>query len=46
LPVNGGSAALVDIFPERARPRAPMPGNHATIPISLKYDTAKQVDDI
>jgi PhnB protein len=46
LLINGGSVMLADFFPEFGQTRVPMPGDHATVSISLEYDTAKQVDDI
>ncbi len=46
LVINGGSVMLADFFPEFGQTRVPMPGDSATVSISLEYDTAKEVDDI
>ena len=46
LLINGGSVMLADFFPELGQTRVPMPGDNATVSISLEYDSAKQVDDI
>lgn len=46
LIINGGSVMLADVFPEFAQTRVPMPGDIATVSISLEYDKAKEVDDV
>jgi PhnB protein len=46
LLINGGSVMLADVFPEFGQTRVPMPGEHATVSISLEYDKAQDVDDI
>ncbi|MEK4035126.1 VOC family protein [Methylocystis sp. IM3] len=45
LLINGGSVMLADFFPELGQTRVPMPGDSATVSISLEYDSAKEVDD-
>ncbi|MBL1256618.1 MULTISPECIES: glyoxalase/bleomycin resistance/extradiol dioxygenase family protein [Methylocystis] len=45
LLINGASVMLADFFPELGQTRVPMPGDSATVSISLEYDTGKQVDD-
>ena len=46
LEINGGSVMLSDVFPEFGQTRVPMPGDHATVSISLEYDSGKQVDEV
>ncbi len=46
LYINGGSVMLSDVFPEFGQTRVPMPGEHATVSVSLEYDKAREVDDI
>ncbi|WP_442756654.1 VOC family protein [Methylocystis sp. JAN1] len=46
LLINGGSVMLADFFPEFGQTRVPMPGDNATVSISLEYDTGKEVDEI
>jgi PhnB protein len=46
LLINGGSVMLADVFPELNATRPPLPGEPATVSISLEYDTAKQIDDV
>ncbi len=45
LLINGGSVMLSDFFPELGQTRIPMPGDTATVSVSLELDTAKAVDD-
>jgi uncharacterized glyoxalase superfamily protein PhnB len=44
--INGGSVMLADFFPEFGQTRVPMPGDAATVSISLEYDSAAQVDEV
>ena len=37
---------LADFFPEFGQTRVPMPGEHATVSVSLEYDTAQEIDDV
>lgn len=46
LIINGGSVMLSDAFMEFGQIRPPVPGDMATVSISLEYDEAKQVDEI
>ncbi len=46
LAINGGAVMLADFFPEFGQTRIPMPGDNATVSISLEYDSAREVDDI
>ena len=46
LIINGGSVMLADVFPEFGQTRVPMPGDTATVSVSLEYDKAQDVDDI
>ena len=41
LVINGGSVMLADFFPEFGQTRIPMPGDNATVSVSLEYDTAQ-----
>jgi len=45
LVINGGSVMLADFCPEFGQTRIPMPGDNATVSVSLEYDTGKEVDD-
>ncbi len=45
LTINGGSVMLADFFPEFGQTRIPMPGDNATVSVSLEYDTGKEVDE-
>lgn len=44
LTINGGSVMLCDPFPEFAKTRVPVPGDLATVSVSLEFDTAAEVD--
>lgn len=46
LVINDGSVMLSDAFPEFGQTRVPMPGDHATVSVSLEYDAGKQVDEV
>jgi PhnB protein len=46
LEINDGAVMLSDVFPEFGQTRVPMPGDHATVSISLEYDSGKQVDEV
>jgi uncharacterized glyoxalase superfamily protein PhnB len=46
LIINGGSVMLADVFPEFGQTRMPMPGDTATVSVSLEYDKAQEVDDV
>jgi PhnB protein len=46
LVINDGSVMLSDVFPEFGQTRVPLPGDIATVSISLEYDSGKEVDDI
>ena len=46
LLINGGSVMLADAFPEFGQTRVAIPGEPATVSISLEFETAKKVDDI
>lgn len=46
LLINGGSVMLADAFPEFGQTRVPMPGDLATVSVSLEYADAKMVDEI
>ena len=45
LEINGGSVMLSDAFPEFGKARTPLPGEPATMSVSLEYDTSAMVDD-
>lgn len=45
LTINGGAVMLSDAFPEYGKVRAPLPGDLATMSVSLEFDTAGQVDE-
>ena len=46
LLVNGGAIMLADAFPEFGNTRIPIPGEPATISVSLEFSEAQQVDDV
>jgi PhnB protein len=46
LSINGGSIMLADAFPEFGQTRVCIPGEPATVSISVEFPTAKHVDDI
>lgn len=46
LLINGGSVMLADVFPEFGQTRPPMPGEQATMSVSLEYDNASEVDEL
>ena len=46
LEINGGSVMLADFFPELGQTRLPVPGDIATVSISLEYDSAAEVDEV
>ena len=46
LEINGASVMIADVFPELGQTRVPMPGDLATVSISLEYDSGKEVDEI
>jgi len=46
LLINGGSVMLADAFLELGQTRQPIPGDPATVSVSLEYDSAKDVDDL
>ncbi len=46
LDINGGSVMVADAFPEFGQTRAPLPGELATISVSLEYAESKTVDEI
>jgi len=46
LEINGGSVMLSDAFSEFGHTRVPLPGELATVSVSLEYAEAKMVDDI
>ena len=46
LEINGGSVMLADAFPEFGKARTPLPGEPATMSVSLEFDAARDVDDI
>jgi PhnB protein len=46
LTINGGSVMLADFFPELGQSRIPMPGDNATVSVSLEYDSGKEVDEV
>ena len=45
LAINGGSVMLSDAFPEFGKARTPLPGEPATMSVSLEFDSAAEVDD-
>jgi uncharacterized glyoxalase superfamily protein PhnB len=45
LEINGGSVMLSDAFPEFGAVRAPIPGEPATLSVSLEFASAREVDD-
>jgi uncharacterized glyoxalase superfamily protein PhnB len=46
LELNGGTVMLADAFPEFGHSRVPLPGELATVSVSLEFDDAKTVDEI
>ena len=46
LEINGGAVMLADPFPEFAKTRVPMPGDFATVSISLEYGQPGKVDEV
>jgi uncharacterized glyoxalase superfamily protein PhnB len=46
LAINGGALMLSDAFPEFGQARAPLPGEAATVSVSLEFASAAEVDDI
>ncbi len=46
LVINEGSVMLADAFPEFGQTRVPLPGELATVSVSLEYAEAKTVDEI
>jgi uncharacterized glyoxalase superfamily protein PhnB len=46
LEINGGAVMLADPFPKFAKTRVPMPGDFATVSISLEFETANRIDEI
>ncbi len=45
LEINGGSVMLSDAFPEMNKTRPPVPGDHASVSVSLEFGSAQEVDD-
>ena len=45
LEINGGTLMLSDAFPEFGKTRTPLPGDAATVTVSLEFDDGKMVDD-
>ncbi len=46
LEINGGSVMLSDVFPEFGQTRVPLPGDIATVSVSVEYDSGKKVDEV
>lgn len=46
LEVNGGTVMLSDAFPEFGKIRAPLPGDLATVTVSLEFAEPGRVDEI
>jgi uncharacterized glyoxalase superfamily protein PhnB len=46
LEINGGSVMLSDAFPEFGKARTPLPGEPATMSVSLEFDAAAEVDEV
>lgn len=46
LEINGGAVMLADPFPEFAKTRVPVPGDFATVSISLEFEAAARVDEV
>jgi PhnB protein len=46
LEINGGSLMLADAFPEFGHTRVPLPGELATVSVSLEFAEASAVDEI
>lgn len=44
LEINGGAVMLADVFPELGQTRVPMPGDLATVSVSIEYDSGQEVD--
>ena len=45
LEINGGAVMLSDAFPELGVARTPIPGEPATMSVSLEFAAAAEVDD-
>jgi PhnB protein len=45
LAINGGAVMLSDAFPEFGQIRAPIPGDPATMSVSLEFATRDEVDE-
>lgn len=46
LEINGGAVMLSDAFPEAGKTRAPLPGDLATVTVSLEFSEPGKVDAI
>lgn len=45
LEINGAAVMLSDAFPEFAHSRPPIPGEPATMSVSVEFPSAKEVDE-
>lgn len=46
LSINGGAVMIADAFPEFGLTRIPIPGEPATVSVSLEFDKAAKVDEV
>jgi uncharacterized glyoxalase superfamily protein PhnB len=46
LEINGGAVMVADAFPEFGVTRTPIPGEPATMSVSLEFATAAEVDEV